>query len=57
MVRASDSGARGRGFDPHSGRRVVSVAGDVTIGSWSQMTEPTPWTASDDLMMSYPFML
>ena len=21
------------------------------------MTEPTPWTASDDLMMSYPFML
>ena len=51
MVRASDSGARGRGFDPHSGRRVVSVTGDVTIGSWSQMT------ASDDLMMSYPFML
>ena len=48
MVRASDSGARRRGFDPHSGRRVVSVTGDVTIGSWSQMTEPTPWTASDD---------
>ena len=23
--RASDSGARGRGFDPHSGRRVVSL--------------------------------
>ena len=35
----------------------VSVTGDVTTGSWSQMTEPTPWTASDDLMMSYPFML
>ena len=33
------------------------VTGDVTLGSWSQMTEPTPWTASDDLMMSYPFML
>ena len=24
--RASDSGARGRGFDPHSGRRVVSLS-------------------------------
>ena len=23
--RASDFGARGRGFDPHSGRRVVSL--------------------------------
>ena len=23
--RESDSGARGRGFDPHSGRRVVSL--------------------------------
>ena len=26
VVRASDSGARGRGFDPHSGRRVVSLS-------------------------------
>ena len=26
MVRASDSGGRGRGFDPHSGRRVVSLS-------------------------------
>ena len=26
MVRSSDSGARGRGFDPHSGRRVVSLS-------------------------------
>ena len=24
--RASDSRARGRGFDPHSGRRVVSLS-------------------------------
>ena len=24
--RASDSGARGRGFNPHSGRRVVSLS-------------------------------
>ena len=24
--RASDSGARGRGFEPHSGRRVVSLS-------------------------------
>ena len=24
--RASDSGARDRGFDPHSGRRVVSLS-------------------------------
>ena len=24
--RASDSGARGRGFDPYSGRRVVSLS-------------------------------
>ena len=24
--RASDSGARNRGFDPHSGRRVVSLS-------------------------------
>ena len=24
--RASDSGARGRGFDPHSGRHVVSLS-------------------------------
>ena len=24
--RASDSGARGRGFDPHSGRGVVSLS-------------------------------
>ena len=24
--RALDSGARGRGFDPHSGRRVVSLS-------------------------------
>ena len=24
--RASDSGARGRGFDPYSGRRVVSFS-------------------------------
>ena len=24
--RASDSGAGGRGFDPHSGRRVVSLS-------------------------------
>ena len=24
--RVSDSGARGRGFDPHSGRRVVSLS-------------------------------
>ena len=24
--RASDSGARGRGFDSHSGRRVVSLS-------------------------------
>ena len=24
--RASDSGARGRGFDPHSGHRVVSLS-------------------------------
>ena len=24
--RASDSGARGQGFDPHSGRRVVSLS-------------------------------
>ena len=24
--RASDSGASGRGFDPHSGRRVVSLS-------------------------------
>ena len=24
--RASDSGERGRGFDPHSGRRVVSLS-------------------------------
>ena len=26
MVWASDSGARGRGFDPHSGHRVVSLS-------------------------------
>ena len=26
--RASDSGVRGRGFDPHSGRRVVLTAWD-----------------------------
>ena len=26
IVRASDSGARGRGFDPHSGHRVVSLS-------------------------------
>ena len=26
MVRASDSGARGPGFGPHSGRRVVSLS-------------------------------
>ena len=26
VVRASDSGARGRGLDPHSGRRVVSLS-------------------------------
>ena len=26
MVRASDSGARGQGFDPHSGCRVVSLS-------------------------------
>ena len=26
MVRASDSGARGRGFNPHSGHRVVSLS-------------------------------
>ena len=26
VVSASDSGARGRGFDPHSGRRVVSLS-------------------------------
>ena len=26
MVRASDSGARGRRFDPHSGRLVVSLS-------------------------------
>ena len=26
MVRDSDSGARGQGFDPHSGRRVVSLS-------------------------------
>ena len=25
-TRASDSGARGRGFDPHLGRRVVSLS-------------------------------
>ena len=24
--KASDSGARGRGFDPHTGRRVVSLS-------------------------------
>ena len=24
--RSPDSGARGRGFDPHSGRRVVSLS-------------------------------
>ena len=24
--KASDSGTRGRGFDPHSGRRVVSLS-------------------------------
>ena len=24
--RASDSGARGRGFDPHPGRRVLSLS-------------------------------
>ena len=24
--RASDSGSRGRGFDPHSGRRIVSLS-------------------------------
>ena len=26
VVRASDSRVRGRGFDPHSGRRVVSLS-------------------------------
>ena len=26
MVRAWESGARGRGFDPHSGRPVVSLS-------------------------------
>ena len=26
MVRASDSGARGQGFYPHSGRRVVFLS-------------------------------
>ena len=26
MVRASDSGARGRASDPHSGSRVVSLS-------------------------------
>ena len=26
MVGASDSGERGRGFDPHSGRCVVSLS-------------------------------
>ena len=26
MVRASDSGSRGRGFDPHSGCCVVSLS-------------------------------
>ena len=25
VVRASDSGGTGRGFDPHSGRRVISL--------------------------------
>ena len=31
--RSSDSGARGRGFDPHSGRRVVSVPEQDTFTS------------------------
>ena len=26
MVNTSDSGSRGRGFEPHSGRRVVSLS-------------------------------
>ena len=26
MVKASDSGVSGRGFEPHSGRRVVSLS-------------------------------
>ena len=26
VVKASDSGFRGRGFEPHSGRRVVSLS-------------------------------
>ena len=48
--RASDSGARGPGFDPHSGRRVVSLSkinlhkimkaqwpsGRSSVGLWSE---------------------
>ena len=34
VVRASDSGARGQVFDPHSGRRVVSLSKTQLTPHW-----------------------
>ena len=47
MVRASDSGVTGRGFDPQSGRRVVSVARHIYIPK--EMLIPRKWCLCPDM--------
>ena len=46
--RASDSGAKGRGFDPHSGRRVVSLSKIDAFTSQKVLVIPRKrWLRSD----------
>ena len=46
--RASDSGSRGRGFNPHSGRRVVSLS-KIHLPPKKVMVIPRMWWLRPDM--------
>ena len=56
MVRASDSGARGRGIDPHSGRRVVSLSKTHVLPKSTGNTQEAvaPWSSLKYLSIFKP---
>ena len=59
MVNTSDSGPRGRGFEPHSGRRVVSLSKTYlpqkTTGNTQEALAPSQHEILVSFVIQYAF--
>ena len=54
MVKTSDSGSRGRGFEPHLGRRVVSLSNTYLLPKSTGNTQEVVAPSQHDLKNCLP---